>query len=155
MQLTIRTYTDDVRDKTLKAIDRIARGIASAAGVPDDRMPLVTHLDDESTPATYNDPALVDRVVPTFRKVLGEQNVIRREPVMGAEDFGRFGREEPKIPIFMYRLGSIPAERLAESKKPGGRPLPSLHSALYLPEPTQTIRTGVTTMTAAAIDLLQ
>ena len=75
--------------------------------------------------------------------------------VMGAEDFGRFGREEPKVPIFMYRLGSISADRLAESKKPGGRPLPSLHSGLYLPEPTKTIRTGVTTMTAAAIDLLQ
>jgi len=82
-------------------------------------------------------------------------NVIKREPVMGGEDFSRYGREEPKIPIFMYRLGSIPAERIAESKKPGGKPLPSLHSAFYLPEPTKTIRTGVTTMTAAAIDLLQ
>jgi len=115
----------------------------------------VTHLDDESTPATYNDPAMVDRVVATFRKVLGEPNVVKREPVMGAEDFGRFGLEEPKVPIFMYRLGSISAERLAESKKPGGRPLPSLHSGLYLPEPTKTIRTGVATMTAAAVDLLQ
>jgi hippurate hydrolase len=155
MQLTVRTYTDDVRHKTLKAIERIARGIAISAGVPEDRMPVVTRLDDESTPATYNDPALVERLAGTFRRVLGEPNVVKRDPVMGAEDFGRFGLEEPKVPIFMYRLGSIPAERLAESRKPGGRPLPSLHSGLYLPEPTKTIRTGVTTMTAAAIDLLQ
>jgi hippurate hydrolase len=55
----------------------------------------------------------------------------------------------------MYRLGSISPQRMAESKKPGGKPLPSLHAATYLPEPTVTIRTGVTTMTAAAIDLLQ
>jgi hippurate hydrolase len=154
MQLTVRTYTDEVRDKTLKAIERIAKGTAIAAGVPEDRMPVVK-VTDEFTPATYNTPELVDRVLPALRRSVGDANVIRREPVMGGEDFGRYGREEPKIPIFMYRLGSIPAERLAESKKPGGRPLPSLHSALYLPEPTKTIRTGVTTMTAAAIDLLQ
>ena len=154
MQLTVRSYTDEVRDKTIKAIERIAKGTAQAAGVPADRMPTVT-VRDEFTPATYNTPELVDRVVGVLRKTLGDQNVIKREPVMGGEDFSRYGREDPKIPIFMYRLGSIPPERLAESKKPGGKPLPSLHSAFYLPEPKVTIRTGVTTMTAAAIDLLQ
>jgi hippurate hydrolase len=155
LKLTIRTYSDEVRTKTLAAIERIAKGMAQAAGVPQDRMPVVTRLDDESTPATYNDPALVERVVGTFRKVLGEPNVIKREPVMGAEDFGRFGTEQPKIPIFMFRLGSVSPERAAASKKPGAAPLPSLHSAIYLPEPTATIRTGVVTMTAAAMDLLQ
>jgi hippurate hydrolase len=154
MQLTVRSYTDEVREKTIKAIERIARGTAQAAGVPEDRMPVVT-VKDEFTPATYNTPELVERVVGVLRKTVGEQNVLKREPVMGGEDFSRYGREEPKIPIFMYRLGSIPPQRIAESKKPGGKPLPSLHSATYLPEPKATIRTGVTTMTAAAIDLLQ
>ena len=119
------------------------------------RMPIVTHLDDESTPATYNDPALVERVVSTFKRTLGEENVVKREPVMGAEDFGRFGTEEPRVPIFMYRLGSVSPERVAVSKKPGAAPLPALHSPIYLPEPKTTIRTGVVTMTAAAVDLLQ
>jgi hippurate hydrolase len=155
LRLTVRSYTDEVRAKTLAAITRIANGIAQSAGVPEGRMPVVAHLDDESTPATYNDPALVERVVGTFRNVLGDGNVVKREPVMGAEDFGRFGTEEPKVPIFMFRLGSIAPERVAESKKPGGKPLPSLHSAFYLPEPKATIRTGVVTMTAAAIDLLK
>ena len=53
---------------------------------------------------------------------------------MGGEDFSRYGREEPKVPIFMYRLGSVPPEQVAESKREGGKPLPSLHSALYLPD---------------------
>jgi amidohydrolase len=154
MQLTVRSYTDEVRDKTLKAIERIVKGTAQAAGVPEDRAPTVT-LKDEFTPATYNTPELVERVTPVFRRVLGEQNVVKREPVMGGEDFGRYGREEPKIPIFMYRLGSVPSQRVADSKKPGGKPLPSLHSPFYLPERNGAIRTGVTTMTAAAIDLLQ
>ena len=154
LQLTVRTYKDDVRDRTLKAIERIARGTAQAAGVPAGREPVVT-VKDEYTPATYNTPELVERVTPVFRRVLGEQNVVRREPVMGGEDFGRYGREEPRIPIFMYRLGSVPPEKVAASKKPGAPPLPSLHSAFYLPEPKATIRPGVVTMTAAAVDLLQ
>ena len=154
MQLTVRSYTDEVRAKTLAAIERIVKGTAQAAGIPESRSPTVT-LKDEFTPATYNTPELVERVTPVFRRVLGEANVIKREPVMGGEDFGRYGREEPKIPIFMYRLGSVPPERVAESRKPGGQPLPSLHSAYYLPERQGAIRTGVVTMTAAAIDLLQ
>ena len=154
MQLTVRTYTDETRNKTLKTIDRIVKGTAMAAGVPEDRAPLVT-VKDEFTPATYNTPELVGRVVPVFQRAVGEGNVVKREPVMGGEDFGRYGREEPKIPIFMYRLGSVAPDKVAESKKPGARTLPSLHSPFYLPEPKSTIRTGVATMTAAAIDLLQ
>jgi hippurate hydrolase len=74
---------------------------------------------------------------------------------MGGEDFGRYGTEgEPRVPIFMYRLGSVPAERVAESMRDGGRPLPSLHSSKYLPV-REAIKTGVTTMTAAAVDLLK
>jgi hippurate hydrolase len=154
MQLTVRSYTDEVREKTIKAIERIARGTAQAAGVPEDRMPVVT-VKDEFTPATYNTPELVERVVGVLKRTVGEDNVVKREPVMGGEDFSRYGREEPRIPIFMDRLGSVSAERIAESRRPGGKPLPSLHSAQYLPEREQTIKTGVTTMTAAAVDLLQ
>jgi hippurate hydrolase len=154
LQLTVRSYTDEVRDKTLKAIERIAKGIAQAAGVPEDRMPTVT-IKDEFTPATYNTPELVERVTEVFKKTVGEQNVEKREPSMGGEDFSRYGRGEPKVPIFMYRLGAVPPQRVAESKQPGGKPLPSLHSPFFLPEPKATIRTGVATMTAAALDLLK
>jgi hippurate hydrolase len=155
MQLTVRSYEDDVRDKTLKAIERITVGTAKAAGVPDDRLPTVTRRDPEFTPAVYNTPELVERVVGVFRGLVGEQNVVRRNPEMGGEDFSRYGREEPKVPIFMYRLGSVPPPRYAESKREGGRPLPSLHSAQYLPDRSPTIKTGVLTMTGAALDLLK
>jgi hippurate hydrolase len=153
LQLTVRTYKDDVRERTLKAIDRIAKGTAIAAGVPKELEPVVTVSEDESTPATYNTPELVEHVTGVFKRVLGPDNVIEREPVMGAEDFGRFGRTEPKVPIFMYRLGSVPPEKVAESKRTGVA-LPSLHSSRYLPQRKETIETGVFTMTAAALDLL-
>jgi hippurate hydrolase len=144
-----------VRAKTLAAIERIANGTAKTAGVPDDRMPVITRRDAEFTPALYNTPELVTRVTGVFRGLIGEQNVVHLDPQMGGEDFSRYGREEPKIPIFMFRLGSVSPERMADSKREGGKPLPSLHSSVYLPDRVPTIKTGVLTMTAAALDLLK
>lgn len=72
---------------------------------------------------------------------------------MGGEDFSRYGREEPRIPIFMFRLGTIDAARMAAAAQ-GGAPLPSLHSALFWPVPDTTIETGVKAMTAAVLELM-
>ena len=153
LQLTVRTFKDDTRERTLKAIERIAKGTAAAAGIPKELEPVVT-VSDESTPATYNTPELVDRVNGVLRQVVGPQNVVEREPTMGAEDFGLYGRQEPRIPIYMFRLGSIPPEKIADFKR-RGEPLPGLHSSRYLPDAKPTIQTGVLAMTAAALDLLK
>ncbi|MBU0869307.1 MAG: amidohydrolase, partial [Alphaproteobacteria bacterium] len=53
--LTIRSYSDETRARLIDGIKRISRGEAIAAGVPDDRMPVVT-VKDEFTPSTYNPP---------------------------------------------------------------------------------------------------
>jgi hippurate hydrolase len=152
LQLTVRTYKDEVRQQVISAIERIVKGIAAAAGVPKNLEPIVS-VKDEYTPALYNTPELTEKVVASLRAMVGEENVVLREPSMGGEDFGRYGREEPKIPICMYRLGSVKKEAIEESKRPGGRPLPSLHSSKYLPE-REAIRVGVMTMSGAAMDLL-
>jgi hippurate hydrolase len=94
-------------------------------------------------------------VIGVFRSLLGEQNVVQRNPEMGGEDFARYGREEPKIPTFMFRVGSVAPARVAESRQKNGRALPSLHSAHYLPDREPTIKTGTVAMTAAALDLLK
>ena len=62
MQLTVRTYKAEVRDRVLAAIERIAKGIAAAAGIPEDRDPIVSVQKDQFTPATYNNPELTKRV---------------------------------------------------------------------------------------------
>src|SRR6266436_3249946 len=62
MQLTVRTYKSNVRDRVLKAIDEIAKGIANAGGVPVDRAPIVNALNNQFTPATYNNPDLTKRL---------------------------------------------------------------------------------------------
>jgi hippurate hydrolase len=73
---------------------------------------------------------------------------------MGGEDFGSFGTTVERIPICMFWLGAVTREKIEESQKPGGKPLPSLHSNVYAPTPEPTIKTGVKAMTAAALDLL-
>ena len=84
-------------------------------------VPIVTA--NEGTPALFNDEALVARVVPVFERVLGKENVLEVDPVMGGEDFSRYGRAG--VPIFLFRLGSVDAERLAGYTSKG-EPPPSL-----------------------------
>src|SRR5207302_1729899 len=87
MQLTVRTYKKEVRDKVLAAIDSIAKGCAIAAGLPPDKMPEVHVRQDESVPATYNNPELTRRVTAALKVALGSDKIIAKDPTMGAEDF--------------------------------------------------------------------
>jgi len=72
---------------------------------------------------------------------------------MGSEDVGLFTLDG-KIPGVMYWLGAADPAKLAESRKTG-IPLPSPHSALFAPVYAPAITTGVTAMTAMALDLLK
>jgi hippurate hydrolase len=152
LQLTLRSYTDEVRAQTIAAIKRITRGLAEAAGLPEDRLPVVTLREEEFTAATYNDPALARRLAGAFRKRLGEGAVQQVKPVMGGEDFSEYGRTADKIPICMFWLGAVKPELVLESEKTG-KPLPSLHSSQFAPLPEPTIKTGVIAMTAAVLEL--
>jgi hippurate hydrolase len=152
LQITVRSFTDEVREKTLAAIQRIVRGQALAAGISEDRLPLLTIETKEFTPATYNNPELVRRLRPGFEQLLGKQNVVSRKPSMGGEDFSEYGRTADKIPICMFWLGSVDPGRVAESERTG-KPLPSLHSSQYHPAPEPTIQSGVAAMTTAVLNL--
>ena len=154
LQLSIRAYKEEVRLHILASLDRIAKGIALAAGVPEDRAPIVKVSDTEVTAAMYNDPALTARVVGAMKTALGADKLVQLEPVMASEDFGQFGLEDHQIPTFMFRVGAIDAERIAKSKATGV-PLPSLHSSLFWPVPEPTIRTGVKAMTVAVLELMR
>jgi metal-dependent amidase/aminoacylase/carboxypeptidase family protein len=89
-----------------------------------------------------------------FKAWFGEQNVIRKPPSMGAEDFSEFGRTAEKIPILMFNIGGVAPETFKESKA-SGKILPSLHSPLWAPLPEPTIKTGITAMTAAVLELMR
>ncbi len=152
LQLTLRSYSDDVRNQTIAAIKRITRGLALAAGIPEEHLPTVT-LRDEFTPATYNSPELAGRVVKVFQAWFGEEKTTKEKPVMGGEDFGVYGRTEDQIPICMFWLGAVEPDRVKASQQ-SKESLPSLHSPFFRPAPEPTIKTGITAMTAAALELI-
>ena len=149
--LTLRTYSPVVRDQILADLRRTANGLAEAYGIPADRMPTVTIT--ESTPATFCDPALAERLRAAATAALGKDRVLEARAVMGSEDVGLFSLDG-KIPAVMYWLGAADANKLEESLK-SGVPLPSLHSPLFAPVYEPAIKTGVTAMTAMALDLLK
>jgi amidohydrolase len=150
--LTLRTFSIPERDAILADIRRTVNGLAEANGIPADRMPTVTVT--ESTPVTVNDSAFADRIRAVAIAALGQDRVITPErPVMGSEDVGAFSLDG-KIPAVMYWLGAADPAKLAESLKTGV-PLPSLHSPLFAPDYAPAIPTGVTAMTAIALDILK
>ena len=153
LQLTVRTYKPEVRLHVLAAIERIAKGIALAAGIPDDRAPIVKVSESEVTIATYNDPKLTERLAEVFTRALGEANVVKVTPLMASEDFGYLSLDQ-KIPAVIFWLGAVDPEKIKQSKATGVA-LPSLHSALFAPVPEPTLRTGVKAMTSAVLDLMK
>jgi len=153
LQISTRAFSEDVRRNILAAIERTARGVALAAGVPEDRAPVVQVDQAESVPVTYNDPALAARLKNSLRAALGSQNVLDGKAAMASEDFGLFGLEGRPIPCFLLSLGAADPSKLKESARTGHL-LPSLHSSLFAPLPEPAIRTGVIAMTAAVLDLM-
>jgi amidohydrolase len=152
LQLSIRAYKEDVRQKVLAAIERTAKGTALAAGMPADRPPVVTI--SPPTPATYNDPKLTAQLESLFANTFGAAHVVQSPPIMGSEDFGRFGLEDHQIPTCIFWLGAVDSAKMAVSKR-DGTPLPSLHSPLFAPTPEPTLKTGVKALKIAAIELLK
>lgn len=151
MQLTLRSYSDAVRNQTIAAVKRITKGIAQAAGVPDNRLPTI-QVREQYTPSNYNNIPLTQRLTKVITLKLGQENVVKTPPSMVGEDFSRYSRVEPPIPTCMLWLGAVDPQKIAESQQTGEE-LPSLHSGLFAPLPEPAIKTGIHAMTAAAIDL--
>ncbi|WPB80799.1 amidohydrolase [Archangium violaceum] len=147
LQLTVRSYKPEVRKQLLAGIERVANAEAAAANAP--RKPEVSVT--EGTPATYNDPELTKRLVGAITRVLGKENLREATPVMGGEDFSEYGLAG--VPAVMLWLGTVEPKRHAEAKA-AGETLPSLHSPLFYPDRERTLRTGVTSLTTAALELL-
>ncbi len=148
LQITVRSYTPEVRKQLLDGIVRIAKGEAAISMAP--REPEVRF--SEPANATYNDPDLTRRLAAMLVRELGEDNVFEGKPEMVAEDFGEFGKAAG-APSVMLRVGAAEPRRYAEAKKKG-EPLPSLHSSTFAPDRERTIRTSTTVLTLSALEVL-
>ncbi len=153
LQLTVRSYSDEVRDHLLDGIARIAKGEAIAAGMPDDKMPVVTVQKDEYTPATFNTPEFTEEMAAFLKTSFGEDRVVQMPPVMGGEDFSRFWREDKNIKSLIVWVGGVPQAEYDAAKKEG-RTLPSLHSPFWAPDAPAVISTATEALTAMTMKLM-
>ncbi|MDF7774655.1 amidohydrolase [Sphingomonas sp. AOB5] len=154
LQLTVRSYTPEVRQQLLEGIKRIARGEAIAAGIPDDRMPVIT-IQNEFTPSTFNTEPLTGRMFALWTPRFGEARVLKTPAVMGGEDFSRYWLADKSIQSLIFWVGGVPKAQWDASQAPGGPPLPSLHSPFWAPDAEAVVSTATEAMTAAALDLLK
>ncbi len=154
LQLTVRSYTPEVRKLLLDGIRRIARGEAIAAGMPEDRMPVVTIRDEMFTPSTFNTEKLSASTLALFQEHFGPQRAIKTPAVMGGEDFSRFWLADNSIESLIFWVGGTPK---ATWDAAGGdqQKLPSLHSPFWAPEAETVIATATEAMTIAALDVLK
>nr|WKN38048.1 amidohydrolase [Tunicatimonas sp. TK19036] len=152
LQLTLRSYSPEVRDQIVESLHRMTRSMAQLARLPEEKYPKIS-IRDPQTPATINDAELTNCLVTVFKETLGEEHVVETQPNMVGEDFSRFGMQDEKVPICMFWLGAVDPQKVKESEQ-GGAKLPSLHSPTYAPLPEPTIKTGIRAMSAAALELL-
>jgi len=146
LQLTIRSYDDKTHAGLKAGIVRVCKAEAAAAGAPEPTIGF-----SEAVQSTYNDPFWSARLEEVFRGALGADNVFEAPPVMGAEDFGLFGRAG--VPSVMFWLGSWERGRFEAAQK-SGEVLPSLHSSGFAPDPQPALEAGVLALCAGALDAL-
>ena len=154
LQLTVRTYKPEVRKLLVDGIARIARGEAISAGVPDDRMPIVTIREDQHTPATLNSEKLANRTLELFSRHFGADRTTVLQPFMVGEDVGRYWLNDSSVEGTLFWIGGVPK---AKWDAAGGdtTKLPSLHSPFWAPDAETVISTATEAMSVAALDVLK
>jgi amidohydrolase len=96
---TIRTLDSDMQKKVHEQFRHTIKTIGDASGVSTEV------IIDTKTLVTYNEPALVKKMLPSLETAIGAKNVKEREWVTGAEDFSYYGT---KAPAFFLYLGGMP-----------------------------------------------
>ena len=107
-QLTVRSYTPEVRKLLLDGIRRIVRGEAIAAGMPEDKMPVVDDSEQpsaarRSTPRNFL--STLTRAVPIH---FGQDRVTEPKPVMAGEDFSRYWLADKTKESVIFWVGGVP-----------------------------------------------
>ncbi len=153
LELTVRSYSDETRQRLLDGIARVARGEAIASGLPDDLMPQI-QVKEPHTRATWNTPEFAEEAVADLKGKMGADNVVITPSAMGGEDFGEFRRaDEAHIKSVIFWVGGADPAKLAAAKA-GGPPMPSLHSPFWAPQADKVIASGAQALTLTALRLM-
>ena len=144
---TIRSYKPEVREKLLAGVRRTANAAATMGGAPEPAVALVP-----GGMAVVNDEAVVGRTVGALKAALGDAQVVAVPPITASEDFSEF--VNAGVPSMFFFVGVLSPQEVADSRKPGGKPLAFNHSPFFAPVPEPSIKTGVEAMSVAVMTTL-
>ena len=150
LELSVRTYTPEVRARTFAAIRRIAKGEAAAAGAP--REPQIDAAAASNAPPVFNDPPLTLRLAAALKNGLGDQNVVEMPQKMTSEDFSEYGRAG--VPSALLHIGAVDPEKLAAAHATGV-PVPAPHSPEWAPLREPTLKAAVRAEVTALLELFR
>jgi amidohydrolase len=105
MQGTLRTFDMDDREDIVARMQKTLRNIADTHGATAE---LEFNL---NYPVTFNQPALLESLLPVMRAAAGSDNVQKIAPLTGSEDFSFFSQEIPGVYLFLGTAPSDPARR--------------------------------------------
>jgi hippurate hydrolase len=153
LQLTVRSDSEETREKLLAGIRRIAGNVRRAPGQPQD-LPPIGEPSGESTPTPSNDVEHAERIRAAFVRELGEDALYDEVRTgMGAEDFAYFVQTEDRVPGCYFAVGgTAPADLQAERQ--GGAAVASHHSPFFRIEPEPAVTAATRAMTVAVLELL-
>lgn len=134
---TIRTFDMGIRGEVFTRLQRTAEQVAAAGG---GRARVVI---DSGYPVTTNDPALVERMLPTLRRAAGPAGVHLAPLATTAEDFSYY---QQRVPGIMFWMGVTPRDQ-------DPRTVPGNHSPLFFAD-EGALPVGVKAMTSLAVDYL-
>ena len=139
IQITLRTFDEDLREQLKKRIVELAEGVATTNKAP---KPTVDYI--QGTPPVVNDEKLMTKMKSAFVGALGDNRVEEIPPMMSSEDFAYYGRMGG-FPTAFYLLG------VRDPKSEG--PFYFNHHPKFLPAYHQTVETGMLSMIAAVLSL--
>jgi hippurate hydrolase len=148
MQLTVRSDNPATREILLDSIDRVAAGVARSLGVPEDRLPEVNRLPDETTPPTINHTPTAETVRSAFLEHLAAGQVVDLpRDGMAAEDFAYYVAPEHGVKGVYFFVGGTPEAQIAAP--------PSQHSPEFKVDSESAIKAGAEAMVVGAMTLLR
>lgn len=134
---TVRTHNPEVRAMIRDRIKRTAENIAESAGATAE----VSW--GYGVPVSYNEPELVDQMLPSLERVAGPAMVMPTPAVMGYEDFAYYEQQVPGMFVFLgARLPDVPRAKAEPN-----------HSPRFVIDESA-LRLGVRTYATLAVDFL-
>ena len=153
LQVTVRANNEKTRAQIIAAVDRIAKGVARANGMTEDKLPVVTV--SEGTPTTINNRDLARRLNSSLARDLGPNVLVPfKQTGMGAEDFAYFVDPRLGVPGYYFAVGGTP-QAAFDAEKAGGPPVPSHHSPLFKIAPEPAVTLGTEAMVMTTLELLR